>query len=78
MIAVTYNQDGLSLTLQAKALADAAAGQPVSVINPASKKIIQAIAAGPGQALVGPAADQIKASVRLSYNLSDPSRLALR
>ena len=78
VIAVTFSQDGLSLTLQAKALGDAAAGQPVSVINPASKKIIQAIAAGPGQALVGPAADQIKASVRLSSNLSDPSRLALR
>jgi len=78
VIAVTFSQDGLSLTLQAKALADAAAGQPVAVINPASKKIIQAVAAGPGQALVGPAADQIKASVRLSSNFSDPSRLALR
>jgi flagella basal body P-ring formation protein FlgA len=78
VIAVTFSQDGLSLTLQAKALADAAAGQPVSVINPASKKIIQAIAAGPGQAMVGPAADQFKAAVRLSSNLSDPSRLALR
>lgn len=73
MVSVVFSQAGLSLTLQAKALADAAIGQSVSVINPASKKIIQAVAAAPGQALVGPEADQLKAVSRLS-----PSRLALR
>jgi flagella basal body P-ring formation protein FlgA len=57
VIGVSFTVEGLSLTLQAKALADAAAGQPVSVVNPASKKVIQAVAVGPGQAVVGPEAE---------------------
>jgi flagella basal body P-ring formation protein FlgA len=75
VIAVTFAMNGLSLSLQAKALTDAAAGQSVSVMNPASRKIIQAVATAPGQAVVGPEADQIKAAARLS-----PARqsLALR
>ena len=73
VIAVTYAQSGLSLTLQAKAMTDAAAGQSLTVMNPGSKKIIQAVATAPGQAVVGPEADQIKAAARFS-----PSRLALR
>lgn len=80
VIAVSFQQEGLSLTLQGvKALADAAAGQNVSVINPASKKIIQAVAVAPGQAVVGPLADQFKSAARLqSSSLANPSRLALR
>jgi flagella basal body P-ring formation protein FlgA len=73
VIAVTFAMNGMSLTLQAKALTDAAYGQSVSVMNPASHKIIQAVATAPGQAVVGPEADQLKAAARLS-----PSRLALR
>ena len=73
VIAVTFAMNGMSLTLQAKALTDAAAGQSVSVMNPASHKIIQAVATAPGQAVVGPEAEQLKAAARLS-----PSRLALR
>jgi len=73
VISVTYAMNGMSLTLQAKALTDAASGQSVSVMNPASHKIIQAVATAPGQAVVGPEADQLKAAARLS-----PSRLALR
>jgi flagella basal body P-ring formation protein FlgA len=75
VISVTFAMNGLSLSLQAKALTDAAAGQSVSVMNPASRKIIQAVATAPGQAVVGPEADQIKAAARLS-----PARqsLALR
>jgi flagella basal body P-ring formation protein FlgA len=73
VIAVTFAMNGLSLTLQAKALTDAAAGQSVSVMNPGSHKVIQAVATAPGQAVVGPEADQLKAAARLS-----PSRLALR
>jgi flagella basal body P-ring formation protein FlgA len=79
MVAVTFNQAGLSLTLEAKAMADAAAGQLVTVMNPASKKVIQAVAAGPGQAVVGPEADQLKAALRLqSASALSSSRLALR
>jgi flagella basal body P-ring formation protein FlgA len=73
VISVTYALNGMSLTLQAKAMTAAAAGESLSVMNTVSKKIIQAVATGPGQAVVGPEADQIKAAARLS-----PSRLALR
>jgi flagellar basal body P-ring formation protein FlgA len=73
VISVTFAVNGLSLTLQAKAMSDAGAGQSLSVMNPTSKKILQAVATAPGQAVVGPAADQLKAAARLS-----PARLALR
>jgi flagella basal body P-ring formation protein FlgA len=74
MIQVTFSQAGLSLTLKAKAMGDAAAGQSLAVMNPTSKTVIQAVASGPGQAVVGPEADQLKAAARLA----NPSRLALR
>jgi flagella basal body P-ring formation protein FlgA len=72
VISVTFTLSGLSLTLQAKALTDAAAGQSVSVMNPGSRKIIQAVATAPGQAVVGPEADQLKAAARLSAHQSLP------
>jgi flagella basal body P-ring formation protein FlgA len=43
-------------------MADAAAGEPVSIQNLDSKKVIQAIAAGPDEAVVGPEADAIRAA----------------
>ncbi|MCR5879070.1 flagellar basal body P-ring formation chaperone FlgA [Phenylobacterium sp. J367] len=60
LITVTYEDTGISLAMQAKALAGGAAGEPISVQNPASKKILQAVVTGPGQAVVGPAADQLR------------------
>jgi hypothetical protein len=44
----------------------------VSVINPSSKKIIQAVASAPGQAVVGPEAEQIRAAARQSPRQSLP------
>ena len=73
MISVVFSAGGIALTLQAKAMENAAAGQPLSVINLVSKKVLQAVATGPGQAVVGPEADMLKANARNS-----PSRLALR
>ena len=73
MIAVVFALGGVNLTLQAKAMEGATAGQVLNVINPASKKVIQAVATGPGQAIVGPEADQMKLAARTSS-----SRLALR
>ena len=73
VIAVTCSVQGLSLTLQAKAMDNAVAGQTLSVINTTSKKIILAVAVAPGQALVGPEAEQLKAAAR-----SPNSNLALR
>jgi flagella basal body P-ring formation protein FlgA len=73
MIAVTFSEGGIALTLQAKAMENAVVGQPLSVINLNSKKVLQAVATGPGQAVVGPEADQLKARARSSL-----SRLAQR
>jgi flagella basal body P-ring formation protein FlgA len=60
-VMVTYSDDGVTLTLEAKALANAVAGDTVNVQNPASKKVIEAVASGPGQAVVGPEAMRLKA-----------------
>jgi len=62
LVEVGYHSDGVSLTLQGKAMADAAAGEPVSIQNMASKKVIQAIVTGPDEAVVGPEADAIRAA----------------
>ena len=64
VIAVSFSIEGITLTLQAKAMETATLGQSFTVINTVSKKIIQAVATGPGQAVVGPQADQLKASAR--------------
>jgi flagella basal body P-ring formation protein FlgA len=62
IVEVSYHADGISLILRGKAMADAAAGEPVSIQNLDSKKVIQAIAAGPDEAVVGPEADAIRAA----------------
>jgi len=60
-IEVTYRDGGVTLTLQAKALGNAAAGDSFNVLNTSSKKTIEAVATGPGQAVVGPEAQALKA-----------------
>jgi len=62
-VEVAYENDGVVLTLEAKATSDATLGDTVEVINPSSKQIIEAVASGPGRALVGPGADALKASL---------------
>ncbi|WP_419254847.1 flagellar basal body P-ring formation chaperone FlgA [Caulobacter sp. ErkDOM-YI] len=66
IITVTYENGGVSLALQGKAMSAAAAGDAVSVQNTLSKKIIQAVATGPGSAMVGPQAQSLqnRSSVR--------------
>ncbi len=61
-VAVTYESGGVSLSLQGKATANATLGEAFTVQNPTSKKLIQAVATGPGQALIGPAADRYLAA----------------
>ena len=51
----------------------ASVGDSVSLINPQSKKIIQAVASGPGHAVVGPQAMALRAEAH-SY----PSQFAIR
>lgn len=60
IITVTYRDGGIALSLQAKALSGATVGEAINCQNTLSKKTIQAVVTGPGQAVVGPAADQIK------------------
>ncbi len=60
-VEVVYADAGIRLTLQGKALAGAAAGDAVNVLNTASKKVIEAVATGPDQAVVGPEAQRLKA-----------------
>ncbi|MDB5423502.1 MAG: flaD, partial [Phenylobacterium sp.] len=60
IITVLYEADGVSLSLQGKAMAGGGVGEMISVQNTNSKKFIQALVTGPGQAVVGPAADGMK------------------
>ena len=67
MVTVTYDVGGVSLSLQAKAMGPASVGDSLSLTNPQSKKIIQAVASGPGHAIVGPDAAALRADAR-SYS----------
>lgn len=61
-VTVTWEADGVSLAMQAKAMTGGAVGETISVQNLNSKKILQAVVSGPGQAAVGPAADELKST----------------
>jgi flagella basal body P-ring formation protein FlgA len=54
IVAVTYEDAGVALTLQGKAMAAAAIGESLMVQNTASKKIIETVVTGPGSTAVGP------------------------
>ncbi|WP_395443079.1 flagellar basal body P-ring formation chaperone FlgA [Caulobacter sp. UC70_42] len=71
LVTVTYDDGGISLSLQGKAMAAAATGDLFAVQNTLSKKIIQAVATGPGAAAVGPQAQGLQAR-------SQPVRFAAR
>ena len=67
MIDVAYHAQGMTLTLQGKALAGAAVGESLNVMNLTSKKVIQAVAVGPDQAVVGPEAEMMKSATAPGY-----------
>ena len=69
-VTLTYDNQGVSLALQAKALSGGAVGETINVQNVTSKKTVTAVVTGPGQAAVGPGAEQLK--------LARSSRYALR
>ncbi|MBO9542998.1 flagellar basal body P-ring formation chaperone FlgA [Caulobacter sp.] len=71
LVTITYDDGGISLSLQGKALAAAATGDVFAVQNTLSKKVIQAVATGPGSAAVGPQARSLQAR-------SQPVRFAAR
>ncbi|MEO6338475.1 MAG: flagellar basal body P-ring formation chaperone FlgA [Caulobacteraceae bacterium] len=69
-ISVSYQAGGITLVLQAKAMGDAAVGESLQVLNIQSKKTIEAVASGPGQALVGPRAQSLKANPASSMSIA--------
>lgn len=60
IVTVVYEMPGVSLSMRAKSSDAGALGDTVSVLNPQSKKALQAVVVGPG---------------RVSVNASPPSRL---
>jgi flagella basal body P-ring formation protein FlgA len=67
IVTVTYEADGISLVLQGKAMGAAGVGELLAVQNTISKKVVQTMVTGPGQAVVGPEADQMKSARSLRY-----------
>jgi flagella basal body P-ring formation protein FlgA len=67
IMTITYEADGISLALQGKAMSTGGVGETVSVQNTSSRKIFQALVTGPGQAVVGPAADAMKSARPARY-----------
>lgn len=61
-VTVTWRTGGVSLTLQGKALSAASAGDTVRVLNPASKKVFEAVASGPGRAVAGASGETLRSS----------------
>jgi flagella basal body P-ring formation protein FlgA len=61
IVSVSWRMGGVNLVLQGKALQNAAVGEAFSVLNPQSKKTIEAVAAGPGRAIAGPEAEGLRA-----------------
>jgi flagella basal body P-ring formation protein FlgA len=62
LVTVTWSDGYVTLTMQGKAMKTAAQGETFAVQNLASKKLIEAVATGPGEAVAGPQAQRLKAA----------------
>ena len=69
IVTISYDNEGVSLSLRAKALSSGAVGETINVQNVTSKKTVQAVVIGPGQAAVGPQAEQLKLTRSTRYAL---------
>jgi flagella basal body P-ring formation protein FlgA len=67
MVQITWSSGGITLSLQGKAMSAAAVGQTFNVQNTVSKKLIEAVATAPGQAVTGPEALRLKAAGPAQY-----------
>ncbi|MFY8139355.1 MAG: flagellar basal body P-ring formation chaperone FlgA [Caulobacter sp.] len=67
MVQITWSSGGITLSLQGKAMSPAAVGQTFNVQNTVSKKLIEAVATAPGQAVTGPEALRLKAAGPAQY-----------
>jgi flagellar basal body P-ring formation protein FlgA len=65
IVTLVFEDDGVSLALQAKAMTGGGVGETINAQNTSSKKIVQAVVTGPGQARVGPAAGPIQSRIAL-------------
>ncbi len=65
-VKVTWSSGALSLSVTGTAQKDAAIGDTLQIENPTSKKMIDAVVTGPGEALAGPDADRLRSRMFLS------------
>jgi flagella basal body P-ring formation protein FlgA len=66
LVFVTFKDEGMSLTLQARALSDGGVGEVIQLMNPVSKKIVEAVVSGQAHAVIGPEAENIRAAAQNS------------
>ncbi len=66
MVEVAYEVGGVRLTITGRAEGNAAVGQRLAVRNLQSGRTIDAVATGPGLALAGPAAQDLRATQQLA------------
>lgn len=62
MVEVAFISGGVRLTVTGRATRNASIGEPVTIMNSTSNRSIDAVATGPGKAVVGPAADIARAA----------------
>ena len=62
LVEVAYETGGIRLTVTGRAQRNAAAGEPVVVLNLQSGRTIDAVATGPGRAIAGPAAQALRSA----------------
>lgn len=62
MVEVAFISGGVRLTITGRATRNASLGEAVSIMNTTSNRTIEAVATGPGKAVVGPAAEFARAT----------------
>jgi flagella basal body P-ring formation protein FlgA len=67
VVIVSYAAGGVSLALEGKAMGSAGVGEMLAVQNTVSKRVVQTLVTGPGQAVVGPQAEELKTARSIRY-----------